>query len=557
MANELSLRDYQEDTIQSINDALKKGITKQVAVLATGLGKTVIFSHLLNQRVQKLHKKVLIIAHREELLTQAKEKLRKINPNLIVGIEQGENAADHINDNVIIASVATIGKGNSPRLLAFNPKDYSTIIIDEAHHASAESYRTILQHFGVLKDTPHDWNKDTLLLGVTATPNRNDNQGIDQIFDDVVYKYGIVDGIQNKWLSRINAVRINTGITIENVKDIAGDFSIRELTNAINTPQRNNLIVKSYQDLAQGKQALIFAADVEHAQDLFETFKKTGIKAGLVLGSTDKKVREEQLQKFAKKELQVMVNAMVLTEGYDNASIEFIFMARPTKSGILYQQMVGRGTRIHLDKEHLMIVDFVDNTVNHKIKTSASLLGIEGNIDFKGEDILSYKSKLDQLKDKRPYYNFDIVDIYNITYLLEEVDIIQQEEEKRINTLYNWHKFGDVFRIGIGDNRYFVIEQSLTGQYQLSKYNTNEGTRSYIATFLNKTDALRQADYLISQRFGNISSSSQERWQKDIPSEAQIQLLRDLDVDESTILMLDKGQASKLISQIKQSKKHF
>lgn len=557
MTNNLPLRNYQENAIQSINASFDKGLAKQVAVLATGLGKTIIFSHLISQRIQQLHKKALIIAHREELLMQAKEKLLSINPDLKIGIEQAEKTADHSEDDVVIASVATIGKANSRRLLAFHPQEYHTIIIDEAHHASAESYKAILQHFGVLKNTAYDWNKDILLLGVTATPNRNDNKGIDQIFDEVVYQYNIIDGIKNKWLCRIKAFRVKTGIDIETVKDIAGDFHIADLAQAINTPQRNIAIVKTYKDRANGKQALVFAADVEHAEALYETFQQAGVRTGLILGSTDKKERGEQLQKFADKELQVMVNAMVLTEGYDNTSIELIFMARPTKSGILYHQMVGRGTRLHPGKEHLMIVDFVDNTSTHKLQTSASLLGLEGAVDFKGEDILSYKSKLDQLQEKRPYYNFDTLDIHNIDYLLEEVDIMQQEEEKRINTTFIWHKFGDIFRIGIGDSRYFVIEQSLTGQHQLSKYNTKLGTRTFIAEYLNRSDAIRQADYLIAQGFGSSGQSNpnQEPWKKDIPTEAQVQLLRDLRIDENTILMLDRGEASRLISKLKLARK--
>jgi ATP-dependent helicase IRC3 len=557
MTQPLQLRDYQKDAINAINRAKENGINKQVAVLATGLGKTVIFAHVINERLQKLHKKALIIAHREELLLQAKEKLLQINPELKIGIEQAEQIAVQSNNDVIIASVATIGKSNSNRLLAFNPKEYHTIIIDEAHHASAESYKAILQHFGILKNSSNNWNIETLLLGMTATPNRNDNQGIDQIFDEVVYQYNILSGIENKWLARIKAVRVNTGINIDKVKEIIGDFSVNELAQAINTPQRNSLIVKTYRDLAQGKQALVFAANVEHAQALYEVFKQEGLSTGLILGTTEKSDRKELLRKFANKQIHIMINAMVLTEGYDNANIEFIFMARPTKSGILYHQMIGRATRIHPDKQYAMIVDFVDNTENHKLQTTASLLGLEGTIDFQGEDILLYKSKLEQLKEKRPYYDFNTLDIHNIDYLLEEVDLLQQEEEKRINTPFTWHKFGDIFRIGIGENRYFVIEQSLTGQYQLSKWNTEIGSRSYIATFENRSDAIKQADYLIAQGFGHAASSSQTSWEKDIPTEAQIQLLRNLGVNENTIVMLDKGEASRMITRLKTTKRRF
>jgi len=559
MNTSLQLRDYQEKAIKKIESSFEKGIHKQIAVLATGLGKTVIFSHLASQRIAKNPKKVLIIAHREELLLQAKAKLIQINPRLKVGIEQAEKTADHSGDEVIIASVATIGKAGSPRLLAFDPKNYHTIIIDEAHHASAESYRAVLAHFGVLKDTVDDWNTKILLLGVTATPNRTDNQGIDQIFDEVTYEYSIIDGIANSWLSRIKALRVSTDVSLDAVHEIGGDFSVGELANAVNTSVRNDLITKTYQNIAQGKQALVFASDVQHAHDLFESFKNAGINAGVILGTTDKEERRELLKKFASKQIHVMINAMVLTEGYDNASIEFIFMARPTKSGVLYHQMVGRGTRIHPGKEYLMIVDFVDNTSNHKLQTSSSLLGIEGTIDFNGEDILLYKSKLDSLREKRPFYDLNKLNVRNIESVLEEVDLFTQEEEKRIATPFQWHKFGDTFRIGIGDKKYFVIEQSLTGQFQLSKWNITLGTRSFIGIFTNRSDAVKQADYLVAQGFGTISNPgfTQEAWQKDIPTEAQIQLLRELGVTESELVLLDKGGASRLISSVKLYKKRI
>jgi superfamily II DNA/RNA helicase len=181
--------------LDKILPLLKK--EKQVLLFsATMPDQIVIFSHLISQRVKETKKKALILAHREELLLQAKDKLQRINPALRIGIEQAEHTADHVNDEVVIASVATIGRGDRSRLFTFDPQEYATIIIDEAHHASAESYKTVLNHFGVLKGQNNS-NRTILLLGVTATPKRNDNQGIDQIFDDVSYTYNIIDGMQD------------------------------------------------------------------------------------------------------------------------------------------------------------------------------------------------------------------------------------------------------------------------------------------------------------------------------------------------------------------------
>lgn len=559
----MQLRNYQQSALEAINKAYQKGITRQVAVLATGLGKTIIFSQLIADRVASTHKKALILAHREELLFQAKEKLERVNPDLKIGIEQAEKTADHTRDDVVIASVASIGRENSPRLQQFRPQEYGTIIIDEAHHASANSYKTILRHFGVLK-AEQPANKEILLLGVTATPNRNDNQGIDQVFDEVIFDYSISEGIRNGWLSRIKAFKINTAVTIEQVKTTAGDFAIGELEKAINTEERNNLIVQMYKDLAAGRQVLLFAADVAHTKDVFDAFTRSHISAGFITGETPKEQRKELLAAFATRKIHVMVNTMVLTEGYDNAGIEYIFMARPTQSGLLYQQMIGRGTRIHQDKNHLTIVDFVDNTTTHPLKTAASLLGLDGAIDFQGSDIMDMKNNIDELLEKRPYINLNQLKVQNIDYLIKEIDILQEKELAKKEEHYTWHKFGDGMRMHNGTTRYFFVEQSLTGQYVLYEFLRVIHKKKIIAEFDSQSQAMRYADGQIVQSFGQGSSGTFGKTSipmtsgiygsNDMPSEAQMSLLRELGVDEQTILFLNKREASLLISERKRRK---
>ncbi len=559
----MQLRDYQRDALEAITTTYEKGITRQVAVLATGLGKTIIFSHLISLRVAQTGKKALVLAHREELLFQAKEKLERINPRLKIGIEQAEKTADHTHDEVVIASVASIGRENSPRLQQFHPEEYATIIIDEAHHASASSYKAILRHFGVLK-IEQPVNKNILLLGVTATPSRNDNQGIDQIFDEVVFDYSIIDGIRNGWLCRIKALKVNTTVDIEQVKTTAGDFSVGELEKAINTEKRNNLIVQTYKDLASGKQALVFATDVAHTKDIFEVFRRSGISVGYVTGETPKEQRKELLTAFAAKKINVMVNAMVLTEGYDNAGIEFIFMARPTQSGLLYQQMIGRGTRMHQEKSHLTIVDFVDNTTTHPLQTAASLLGLSGAIDFEGQDILDSKNKIDELLEKRPYSNLNQLKVQNIDYLIKEVDLLQEKELAKKEENYTWHKFGNGMRMHNGTTRYFFVEQSLTGQYVLYEFLRVIHKKKIIGEFNSQSEAMRYADNQLLHSFGSGSPVSFGHHQTgfstgtygihDLPSEAQMALLRELGVEENTILFLNKREASLLISERKRRK---
>jgi ATP-dependent helicase IRC3 len=553
------LRPYQEQAVYAITSNYNKGINRQVAVLATGLGKTIIFSHLISRRVRQTQKKALIIAHREELLLQAKDKLLNVNQTLQVGIEQAEQIADHTNDEVVIASIASIGRSDTSRLQNFNPKEYSTIIIDEAHHASAETYKNVLRYFGVLKNDS-DWNREILLLGVTATPKRNDNNGIEEIFDEVTFDFNIVDGIKQGWLSRIRAFKVDTTENIDSVGTMSGDFNIGELEEKINTPERNALIVKTYKDLAYGKRTLVFAVDVAHTKSLYESFKNAGIHAAYVTGETPHDKRKETLQAFAMGQLNVLVNALVLTEGYDNAGIENIFLARPTKSGILYQQMIGRGTRVYEGKKYLTIVDFVDNTTKHSLQTAASLVGLDGTVNFRGQDILLARESIDKLLDKRPHYNLNKLDMDRLQYVMEEVDLLQEQEKVKQTEHYSWHSFGDAMRIHNGKHRDFLVEQSLTGQYILTEHLLLAKSKKKIGEFTSKSEAMRYADSLLLQSYSTASLpgsrfGSTNTYGGDMPSEAQIALLRDLGADEQTILFLDKSTASLLINDLKRSKR--
>lgn len=554
----MELRGYQKKAIEAIELNSKNGIQKQVMVLATGLGKTVIFSHLIADRIKEQGGKALIIAHREELLTQAKDKLEKISPTLKIGIEQAEKEVDK-DAQVIIASVQTIGRNKSKRIGKFNPKDFHTIVIDEAHHSSASTYKNILETFGILKNKS-DWNKETLLLGATATPRRNDNEGIDKIFDKVAFNYGIVEGIQDDWLSRIRAYRVDTETDLKGVHTTAGDFSTGELQDKVNNPERNNLIVKTYKDLLDGKQALCFSAGVEHAKTLSEEFITQGISCDYVLGTTPTEERKQKLEDFKNRKINVMVNAMVLTEGYDNETIEAILMARPTKSAILFQQMVGRGTRKSVGKEHLTVVDFTDNTYKHKIQTVASLLGIEGKINFRGKDILESKTEIDKLLEISPYLNPDRIDMDKIQYLLEEIDLmsgLQIPNEIAPYTSFEWHRFGEnAFRITLGDNRFLVAEKTLTNQTNLTFYKWEKEAKVERRLEIGNCDTLSEAiikgDKFILDNYPEATRlvATNARWRFDKPSDRQVATLIKLGVSQSILDQVNKGEASRLLDKL-------
>lgn len=270
------LRPYQKECVEIVNN-LDKG--SYLLTLATGLGKTVVFSSF------KRKGKVLVLAHREELIYQAKSKF-----DCPVGIEMGKETSNR--EEVVIASVQTLIN----RLEKF-PKDYfDMIIIDEAHHTGAKSYKDILKYFN-----------NRLTIGVTATPNRADNIRLDDVFDEIIYEKDIKWAIKNKYLCDIECIRVDVGYDISNVARRLGDYAANELDKELNTNSINQAIKEAYDKYAKG-QTLIFATSVEHSENIAKLID------GAVAVTSNTKNRSELIQKFTNREIPALVNCMIFTE---------------------------------------------------------------------------------------------------------------------------------------------------------------------------------------------------------------------------------------------------
>ena len=556
MKKKIELRPYQQKAIDAINALYPDN--KIVLVLATGLGKTICFADIISKRFAETGKKALVVAHREELIFQAKEKIKLVDSKLKIGIEKAELQSKP-KDQVIIASVQTIGRDNSERIKKFNPLEFGTIIIDEAHHASASTYKNILSYFGVLKgENKTDWNTELLLLGVTATPSRSDNQGIDEIFDKVGYVYGLVEGIQDNYLSRIKAYRIDTQTSLNDVHTFAGDFNQGELSDSVNNPERNELIVKTYLEHFKKKQALVFAVSIDHAKGLQSAFSAQNVKAEYIDGSTPKDTRKLILRRFHAKQINVLVNCMVLTEGYDNDTIDCIMIARPTQSGILYQQMIGRGTRLHKNKPHLAVVDFVDNFYKHTIKTSASLLGIEADVNFRGRDILDSLQQINEIRELDPSYDLNKLDFNRLSYIMEEVDLlgglaIPTELESQTSNV--WLRFGeDSYRISLGGSSHLLIRRVMTGQYQVLLERWLADIKNLDVSLIGQKetleDAIKAADAYIQTTDSGVLTNAKAAWRKLPAKDSQINILRKYKIAEGVIAKCDRGKASLLMSKL-------
>ncbi|KAF9115980.1 hypothetical protein BGX27_005417 [Mortierella sp. AM989] len=370
------LRPYQQECIDSCLSNLNRGIMRQIVSLPVGSGKTVIFSHMMKQIPAPFPgaNKTLILAHRQELLEQTRQHVLRNGTGLSVTIDQGSRNAD-MRADVIVASVPTLGRAGTPRLLKYNPKEFKCIIIDEAHHAAAESYGRILEHFGAHTPETH-----IFVYGCSATVRRHDGLKLGDVFDHISFHKSFITMIEDKWLCGLKVSTIQTDFDLSDVRMQGGDFSQKDLAVKVNTPIRNDVIVRSYMTYCgERKSTVVFAVDIEHVETLAELFRKYGYDARSVSSRTSDDDRAQLLKDFRERKFPVIVNCGILTEGTDIPAIDSIIMARPTKSNVLFQQMLGRGMRLYPGKEDCLILDFVDIVKGEGLVTLPTLLGLDAN----------------------------------------------------------------------------------------------------------------------------------------------------------------------------------
>ncbi|KAI5960588.1 irc3 [Candida pseudojiufengensis] len=358
--NAFKLRDYQEEAVNAVLSSLDSGIKRPAVVIATGGGKTVIFSHLINH-LKPLKKdrgnKVLVLAHTEELIDQAAKKIRLMNPHLKVDIEMRSLKAEP-NCDVVVASVPSLK--TRKRLERFNPKEFKSIIIDECHHAPALSYRKILNYFKAL-----DENSDISVIGFTATFIRLDGQALGHIFQKIVFERSLTNMISSKELAEARVSEVEVDMNLDTVSRSKVDYDSTSLYNTMKEIDFNDKIILAYMRLKEDsncQSTLIFCVSVDHCYDVCSLFQSHGINAQYVTGSTSKTERAAIIEDFKEGKIPVLCNVQVFTEGTDMPNIDSLILARPTLSKSLMVQMIGRGLRLHKDKTHCHIVDMVDIT---------------------------------------------------------------------------------------------------------------------------------------------------------------------------------------------------
>ena len=353
----MELRPYQQEAEKAVFAKWKKGNKRTLLVLPTGTGKTIVFAKI-TERCVKNGERVLILAHRAELLEQAVDKIKKVT-GLRCAVEKAEESCIGSWYRIVVGSVQTMMR--QKRLNQFDTDYFDTIIIDEAHHCISDSYQKVIDYFSESK-----------LLGVTATPDRGDMKNLGKVFESMAYEYSLSSAIKEGFLSPIKAQTIPLKLDLTEVGTQAGDFKTSDLGTALE-PYLYQIAdeMKKYCD---GRKTVVFLPLVKTSQKFCNILNENGFKAAEINGNSDN--RSEILNDFNSGKYNVICNSMLLTEGWDCPSVDCVVVLRPTKVRSLYCQMVGRGTRLSPEtgKTELLILDFLWHTERHELCRPAHLI---------------------------------------------------------------------------------------------------------------------------------------------------------------------------------------
>ena len=457
------LREYQEEAADAIVHAFQdEGVQRQLVVLPTGTGKTRVFAALPDKLGHGRYDVTLVLAHVNELIDQAVGAFKEAG----CWVEK-EKAAERASpmSRIIVGSVQTMTPKRMLEFLERYKGRVRCLVIDEAHRSTSKSYRKIIEMF--FEHVP-----DGLLVGFTATPKRTDKVAMGTVYERIVYAMDLDDAIRRAFLVPIEAYSVKTHIDLRAVKTKGADYDQTDLANTINTTGRNRIIVEAYMKVIGHRQTIIFAASIPHCVSLRNVLKVAGINARVVWGGMSEKDRKEAFELYEKGVVHALISFGLLVEGVDLKIVEAIVNARPTKSEIVFRQIVGRGLRVHRSiagrlgpdstnesrtglikaspKTKLIFLDIIDQTGKTNLLTVPSLFGLPAKMDLKGKDPLLVRNTYKRRKDEGEDESVRADERLQLGGFAE-VDLFAQlrldEEVSRATTLDWRQEFEDVHRL--------------------------------------------------------------------------------------------------------------
>ena len=453
MGQTIELRDYQQEATENLQKMREDGKTIALLYHATGVGKTITAA----TDAKAVGGRTLFLVNALKLASQAKETFAKVWPEATLGEYTGSQK--DMTQTVIFATVQSISKD----LEKFSPTDFDYLIVDECHHAAANTYQKIFTYF-----------HPKFILGLTATPERSDGEDMLELFQNVAHKMDLKTAVERGILVPIRCVRVKTNIDLTDVRINGIKYNSQDLESKLFIPERNQLIVDTYLRYVNGKKTVIFCASVDHAAEIAKLLRDTGVKAEAVSGRDRVEVREKILKDYETGSTNVLCACDLLNEGWDSPHTTVLFMARPTMSKTIYLQQLGRGTRRCPGKEDLLVVDFVDNANMFNMPYSLHRV-----LDIAKYQPMAYvlapenKRKLDQdmlFQGEKPeawldvpidVSDYEIIDLFNwqnsVKDMISQIEFVRMVDVQS-ETVERYIKDGKVkpdLSIPFGDKRMF------------------------------------------------------------------------------------------------------
>ena len=453
MGQTIELRDYQQEAIDNLKKMREDGKTIALLYHATGVGKTITAA----TDAKAVGGRTLFLVNALKLASQAKETFAKVWPEATLGEYTGSQK--DITQTVIFATVQSISKD----LEKFSPTDFDYLIVDECHHAAANTYQKIFTYF-----------HPKFILGLTATPERSDGEDMLELFQNVAHKMDLKTAVERGVLVPIRCIRVKTNIDLTDVRINGIKYNSQDLESKLFIPERNQLIVDTYLKYVNGKKTVIFCASVDHAAEIAKLLRDNGVKAEAVSGRDRVEVREKILKDYETGSTNVLCACDLLNEGWDSPHTTVLFMARPTMSKTIYLQQLGRGTRRCPGKEDLLVVDFVDNANMFNMPYSLHRV-----LDIAKYQPMAYvlapenKRKLDQdmlFQGEKPeawldvpidVSDYEIIDLFNwqnsVKDMISQIEFVRMVDVQS-ETVERYIKDGKVkpdLSIPFGDKRMF------------------------------------------------------------------------------------------------------
>ena len=453
MGQTIELRDYQQEAIDNLKKMREDGKTIALLYHATGVGKTITAA----TDAKAVGGRTLFLVNALKLASQAKETFAKVWPEATLGEHTGSQK--DMTQTVIFATVQSISKD----LEKFSPTDFDYLIVDECHHAAANTYQKIFTYF-----------HPKFILGLTATPERSDGEDMMELFQNVAHKMDLKTAVERGVLVPIRCIRVKTNIDLTDVRINGIKYNSQDLESKLFIPERNQLIVDTYLKYVNGKKTVIFCASVDHAAEIAKLLRDNGVKAEAVSGRDRVEVREKILKDYETGSTNVLCACDLLNEGWDSPHTTVLFMARPTMSKTIYLQQLGRGTRRCPGKEDLLVVDFVDNANMFNMPYSLHRV-----LDIAKYQPMAYvlapenKRKLDQdmlFQGEKPeawldvpidVSDYEIIDLFNwqnsVKDMISQIEFVRMVDVQS-ETVERYIKDGKVkpdLSIPFGDKRMF------------------------------------------------------------------------------------------------------